>query len=46
MSCIFVHGGAGYHSLSNEESHIAVCKRYVWRIASMSPHSIDDTKSF
>lgn len=27
--CIFVHAGAGYHSLQNERIHLQACNEYV-----------------
>lgn len=29
LCCIFVHAGAGYHSLVNEQIHLEACNEYV-----------------
>lgn len=26
---VFIHAGAGYHSLQNENTHLSMCSRYV-----------------
>lgn len=29
VACIFVHAGAGYHSVQNEGTHLQACNEYV-----------------
>ncbi len=29
VACIFIHAGAGYHSVANEKIHLEVCSEYV-----------------
>ncbi len=29
IACIFVHAGAGFHSIQNEHVHLTACNEYV-----------------